>query len=126
MVVLEYPLTSSKVMQKTLKVFTIYGHGSHIGDVTGTVCTYEGYPERSVSHCITLCKSMSNTNSKRVESTTFTNHYTTMAQMGHFSFPYYFTVPNSEFQIPTFALPISEFGIVKYMKCGQVVTAYLL
>ena len=48
--------------------------------------------------------------------------YATMAQMAHFSFPYYFTIPNSElrilnsdFQIPNFALRISEFGIVKYM-----------
>ena len=36
---------------------------------------------------------------------------TTMAQMAHFSFPYYFTIPNSEFRIPKFALRISEFGI---------------
>ena len=36
-----------------------------------------------------------------------------MAQMAHFSFPYYFTIPNSEFWIPNFALRISEFGIVK-------------
>ena len=43
-------------------------------------------------------------------------------QLAHFSFPYYFTIPNSEFrilnsefQIPKFALRISEFGIVKYM-----------
>ena len=34
-----------------------------------------------------------------------------MAQMAHFSFPYYFTIPNSEFRIPKFALRISEFGI---------------
>ena len=40
---------------------------------------------------------------------------TTMAQMAHFSFPYYFTIPNSEFRIPKFALRITEFGIVKYM-----------
>ena len=39
--------------------------------------------------------------------------YSTMAQMAHFSFPYYFTIPNSEFR--NFALRISEFGIVKYM-----------
>ena len=53
----------------------------------------------------------------------------TMAQMAHFSFPYYFTIPNSEFRIlnsefrilnsefriPKFALRISEFGIVKYI-----------
>ena len=25
-----------------------------------------------------------------------------MAQMAHFSFPYYFTIPNSEFRIPKF------------------------
>ena len=31
--------------------------------------------------------------------------------MAHFSFPYYFTIPNSEFRIPKFALRISEFGI---------------
>ena len=44
----------------------------------------------------------------------------TMAQMAHFSFPYYVTIPNSEFRIPNsefrfpkFALRISEFGIVK-------------
>ena len=49
-----------------------------------------------------------------------------MAQMAHFSFPYYFTIPNSEFRIPKFALRISEFGIVKYMLYGQVVTANLL
>ena len=49
----------------------------------------------------------------------------TMAQMAHFSFPYYFTIPNSEFRIPKFALRISEFGIVKYMPYGQVVTANL-
>ena len=42
-------------------------------------------------------------------------HGTTMAQMAHFSFPYYFTIPNSEFRIPKFALRISEFEIVKYM-----------
>ena len=45
-------------------------------------------------------------------------HFTrnpTIAQMDHFSFPYYFTIPNSEFRIPKFALRISEFGIVKYM-----------
>ena len=53
--------------------------------------------------------------------------------MAHFSFPYYFTIPNSEFRIPNsefripkFALRISEFGIVKYVQCGQVVTAKLL
>ena len=39
----------------------------------------------------------------------------TMAQMAHFSFPYYFTIPNSEFRVPNFALRISEFGIVKYI-----------
>ena len=39
----------------------------------------------------------------------------TMAQMAHFSFPYYFTIPNSECRIPKFALRISEFGIVKYI-----------
>ena len=50
----------------------------------------------------------------------------TMAQMAHFSFSYYFTILNSKFRIPKFALRISEFGIVKYMKCGQVVTANLL
>ena len=38
-------------------------------------------------------------------------HMTTMAQMTHFSFPYYFTIPISEFQIPKFALQISKFGI---------------
>ena len=43
----------------------------------------------------------------------------TMAQMAHFSFPYYYTIPK-------FALRISEFGIVKYMLYGQVVTANLL
>ena len=37
----------------------------------------------------------------------------TMAQMAHFSFQYYFTIPNSEFRIPKFALRISKFGIVK-------------
>ena len=30
-------------------------------------------------------------------------HKTTMAQMAHFSFPYYFTIPNCEFRIPKFA-----------------------
>ena len=35
----------------------------------------------------------------------------TMVQMAHFSFPYYFTIPNSEFRIPKFALRISEFEI---------------
>ena len=39
----------------------------------------------------------------------------TMAQMAHFLFPYYFTIPNSEFRISKFALRISEFGIVKYI-----------
>ena len=34
-----------------------------------------------------------------------------MAEMAHFSFPYYFTIPNSELRIPKFALRISEFGI---------------
>ena len=29
---------------------------------------------------------------------------TTIAQMAHFSFPYYFTIPNSEFQNPKFAI----------------------
>ena len=42
-------------------------------------------------------------------------HKSTMAQMAHFSFPYYFTIPNYEFRISKFALRISEFGIVKYM-----------
>ena len=51
---------------------------------------------------------------------------TTMAQMAHFSFPYNFTIPNSAFRIPKFALRISEFGIVKYMLYGQVVTVNLL
>ena len=37
--------------------------------------------------------------------------FPTMAQMAHFSFPYYFTIPNSELRIPNFALRISEFGI---------------
>ena len=37
-----------------------------------------------------------------------------------------FWIPNSEIRIPQFALRILEFGIVKNMKCGQVVTAYLL
>ena len=34
-----------------------------------------------------------------------------MAQMAHFSFPYYFTIPNSEFRIPNseFRIPNSEF-----------------
>ena len=40
---------------------------------------------------------------------------TTMAQMAHFSFPDYVTIPNSEFRIPKFALRISEFGIVKFI-----------
>ena len=53
----------------------------------------------------------------------YINDITTMAQMAHFSFPYYFTIPNSEFRIPKFALRISEFGIVKY---GQMVTVNLL
>ena len=46
----------------------------------------------------------------------------TLTQMAHFSFPSYFTIPNSEFRtpnsefrIPNFTLRISEFGIVKYM-----------
>ena len=39
----------------------------------------------------------------------------TMAQMAHFSFPYYFTIPNFEFRIPKVALRISDFGIVKYI-----------
>ena len=41
--------------------------------------------------------------------------FATMAQMAHFSFPYYFTIPNSNFWIliPKFALQITEFGIVK-------------
>ena len=39
----------------------------------------------------------------------------TMTQMAHFSFPYYFTIPNSEFWIPKFALRIPEFGIVNYI-----------
>ena len=34
-----------------------------------------------------------------------------MAQMAHFSFPYNFTIPNSEFRISKFALRILEFGI---------------
>ena len=44
---------------------------------------------------------------------------------GSFSFPYFFTILNSEFRIinsefrfPKFALRISEFGIVKYILCG--------
>ena len=40
--------------------------------------------------------------------------YTRMALMAHFSFPYYFTIPNSEFRILKFALRISEFGIRNY------------
>ena len=53
---------------------------------------------------------------------------TNMAQMAHFSFPYYFTIPNSEFRIPKFALRISEFGIrnCEVFVYGQVVTANLL
>ena len=39
------------------------------------------------------------------------NDFPTMAQIAHFSFPYYFTIPNSEFRIPEFALRISELGI---------------
>ena len=39
----------------------------------------------------------------------------TMARMARFSFPYYFTIPNSGFRFPKFALRISKFGIVKYM-----------
>ena len=60
------------------------------------------------------------------------NLYRMIAQMAHFLFPYYFTIPNSEFRIPKsefripkFALQISEFGIVKYMSCWQVVTTNL-
>ena len=34
-----------------------------------------------------------------------------MAQMAHFSFPYYFTIPNSEFWIPN-----SEFRIPKFVE----------
>ena len=37
---------------------------------------------------------------KRIDRTT--TLATTMAQMAHFSFPYYFTIPNSEFRIPKF------------------------
>ena len=43
--------------------------------------------------------------------------------MAHFSFPYYFIFPNSEFRIPKFALRISELWSIRN---GQVVTAHLL
>ena len=39
----------------------------------------------------------------------------TMAQMAHFSFPYYFTIPNSEFRNLHDEFRNSEFGIVKYI-----------
>ena len=42
---------------------------------------------------------------------TFVPLSVTMAQMAHFSFPYYFIIPNSEFRIPKFVVQISEFGI---------------
>ena len=52
--------------------------------------------------------------------------HSTMAQMAHFSFQYYFTIPNSEFRIlisefrvPKFALRISEFEIVKYINVDK-------
>ena len=54
-------------------------------------------------------------NWKSMESRFYTICRSTTAQMAHFSFPYYFTIPNSEFRIPKFALRISEFGIVKYI-----------
>ena len=59
-------------------------------------------PERNESECTNVAVSTHNS-------------ITTMAQMAHFSFPYYFTIPNSEFRIPKFELRISEFGIVKYI-----------
>ena len=39
----------------------------------------------------------------------------TMAQMAYFPFPYYFTIPNSEFRNLHCEFRNSEFGIVKYM-----------
>ena len=36
---------------------------------------------------------------------------TTMAQMAHFSFIYYFTILNSEFRIPNFEICTTNFGI---------------
>ena len=36
-----------------------------------------------------------------------------MAQLAHFSFPYYFTIPNSEFRIPILN---SEFWIPKFVE----------
>ena len=35
----------------------------------------------------------------------------TMAQMAHFSFPYYFTIPNSEFRILNSEICTANFGI---------------
>ena len=34
-----------------------------------------------------------------------------MAQMAHFSFPYYFTIPSSEFRIPNSETCTTNFGI---------------
>ena len=38
----------------------------------------------------------------------------TMAEMAHFSFPYNFTIPNSEFRNSHHEFWNSEFGIAKY------------
>ena len=45
-----------------------------------------------------------NTRNKVLTAKPLRQGYSTMAQMAHFSFPHYFTIPNSEFRIPKFAL----------------------
>ena len=39
------------------------------------------------------------------------NNVSTMAQMAHFSFTYYFTIPNSEICTANFGIRNSDFGI---------------
>ena len=46
--------------------------------------------------------------------------FVTMAQMAHFSFPYYFTIPNSEFRIPKFVKQTERSIILIYFNSANV------
>ena len=85
-------------------------------DVTGTesnsspsACGYLARPGSGAgwNSIFRWCAISGFTLSKDLEKSS--NIRSTMVQMAHFSFPYYFTIPNSEFRIPKFALRISEF-----------------
>ena len=45
---------------------------------------------------------------------------TTMAQMAQFSFPYYFTIPNSEFRIPKFVEQTERLTILIHFNSANV------